>query len=661
MLPLPKFNTARPQQIFAEFDEADASPDGYRSSIVLLYEDVISRRGQADAATPGQRSRAAADSQSDSEDARRPDAAVASPADALPDAPTTLEARIWPDTRLGRLRRSLAEGDSATRWDTLIGMARMKGGDKRAIPEICMALSDPEVRVRKSALWCLLSMKEDAREAVPMVVHLLKDDSAEVRRAAVDTLRFICDKSSAPVRELGTLLEDESEEVRVMAGYALGSFAPDAAWLAEEVIDWILGGSVAERRAAASALSCAKRPTRAVMDAMADALFDTDTRVRRYAASGFTAWGPLAAHRAADLQRATLDADGVVKGRAVLALARAGLAPAEVLPWLERVLGSRSQEARIFVVRALREVGGDASDVAPLLRRALTDKIAGVRVAAAYAIPKLAPSSAALAALADAVDDRSVDVQRAAMEGLYAFGSEAKVAVPQFRRALASDNEEVRARAAVFLGSLGREGKAGLPELVMALRDDAPLVRTGALRALTRITPTPEKFEPLFTRALADPNANVRREAISALRACGKDVVRGKMDRLRALLTEDPDASVRNRALRAIWWTGSDRKLALKEIMAAVNDADADVRSTAVNALRHIDADPSVIAIVLTKASADEDFRVRTNSRIILRKIASMAREALPELRRIEAEDEDERVRKACQRSIRLIEKAPEE
>ena len=47
MLPLPKFSVARPQQIFVDFHDADASLDGYRSSIVLLYEDTVDQRGRA--------------------------------------------------------------------------------------------------------------------------------------------------------------------------------------------------------------------------------------------------------------------------------------------------------------------------------------------------------------------------------------------------------------------------------------------------------------------------------------------------------------------------------------------------------------------------------------------------------------------------------------
>jgi hypothetical protein len=47
MLSFRKFDTAKPQQVFVDFADCDTTRDGYRSSIVLLYEDAANRPVQS--------------------------------------------------------------------------------------------------------------------------------------------------------------------------------------------------------------------------------------------------------------------------------------------------------------------------------------------------------------------------------------------------------------------------------------------------------------------------------------------------------------------------------------------------------------------------------------------------------------------------------------
>ncbi|MGW7306594.1 fumarate reductase/succinate dehydrogenase flavoprotein subunit [Streptomyces sp. NPDC054835] len=260
------------------------------------------------------------------------------------------------------------------------------------------------------------------------------------------------------------------------------------------------------------------------------------------------------------------DADPAVRAAAVAALgetAPAGAGPVLAARLLDTAPVVRSAAAA--VLRELVEVLPAAPELGTALKAASAVADPGVRAAALDVSRALRLGDAVTyaAALADA----DIEVRVTAVRALVSVDAVDELAV-------AADDpaREVRVAVARGLAAVNAPDPATLDRL---LDDRDPLVRGAAWGALA-LTGCPQPFAARAAAALADPAWQVRAGAASALRAA--PVTEAVTALARALA--DPDADVRKAAVLSLLEHGADPD-ARTALAAAAHDPDADVRAYA--------------------------------------------------------------------------------
>ncbi|MFF8014050.1 fumarate reductase/succinate dehydrogenase flavoprotein subunit [Streptomyces sp. NPDC007929] len=210
--------------------------------------------------------------------------------------------------------------------------------------------------------------------------------------------------------------------------------------------------------------------------------------------------------------------------------------------------------AALDVLRALRL--GDASLFAGSLTDSLADSDIAVRIEAVRALVSVDAAGELAGA---ALSDPSREVRVAIAKGLAAVGAERPVGdapdgtdptagvIEAALTGLLDDPDAlVRAAAYAALGTTGCPAPL-TARAVAALSETAWQVRSGAATALS--VADPDVAVPALAKALADPNADVRKAAVLALtRHRGAEEARAAL----ATATTDSDADVRAYAGRAL-------------------------------------------------------------------------------------------------------------
>nr|WP_267906183.1 fumarate reductase/succinate dehydrogenase flavoprotein subunit [Streptomyces broussonetiae] len=275
-------------------------------------------------------------------------------------------------------------------------------------------------------------------------------------------------------------------------------------------------------------------------------LADSDPAVRRMAVSVLTETVPPGTGQA--LAGALADPDAEVRASAAASLREL----VETLP-PEPALGTALtgalshtdpvvRAAALDVLRVLRL--GDAG----VFAAALDDPDIGVRTASVRALV----SVDAVRPLAGAADDPSREVRVGVAKALAAVGPAAPTPADRQLLTTALDRLTEDTDALVRGAALGALAGTGCPpplaaRAVAALSDPAWQVRSGAAAALSAATA--DVAVPALAKALADPNADVRKAAVLALTRHRATVeARAAL----ATATADSDADVRAYAARGL-------------------------------------------------------------------------------------------------------------
>lgn len=295
---------------------------------------------------------------------------------------------------------------------------------------------------------------------------------------------------------------------------------------------------------------------------------------------------------------------------------RAPMAPLPPMPAVApRAMALADAHAHLDEVRALSRLrapmamafGGerqrDTSGIAvPALMAALKDPDVQVRRAAAQALANH-EDPRAVPALIDALKDSDAEVRATAAMALGEF--EDKRAGAPLVALLKDGNVEVR-RAALY-ALQGTEAEVPVDAIVAAMGDADDEIRQAALGlALSRLhrdgeedSPADPRFVALFTRLLADRDADVRAQAVMALAEAGlKEAPAALLE-----ASKDRSSDVRQAVAQALGEIGDAKGVpTLKTLLA---DSDADVREQAVSALGEIRDRSALEALVGALRSSD--------------------------------------------------------
>ena len=108
------------------------------------------------------------------------------------------------------------------RWYVDYGIGRNQLKSKEILPNLILALDDPEPRTRVSALRFITLLKYEAQDAIPKVVELAKNDTGKnVKYYAINTLRMIVPCNQEGLDLMQEVISANSGEMATLAESAL--------------------------------------------------------------------------------------------------------------------------------------------------------------------------------------------------------------------------------------------------------------------------------------------------------------------------------------------------------------------------------------------------------------------------------------------------------
>ena len=232
------------------------------------------------------------------------------------------------------------------------------------------------------------------------------------------------------------------------------------------------------------------------------------------------------------------------------------------VPLLRGFCRDKSPEVRLACAWALGEIGDTEAVYA--LRVRLSDRDVAVREEAAKALGKLGTGGdgVALASLLNALEDKAIDVKRAAIGGV--AGVPGIDATEALARALSGEMPlPIRMRAVEALSD--REGQPASRLLGVALNDTEAVIRRAAIQALI-----PRRDTAAYSAAasaLRDADEGVRTGALKAIEAMGQPV----LPALTKVLPTTGSMAVRLAAARILKTAeGEQAKVALMALLEGV-------------------------------------------------------------------------------------------
>lgn len=505
------------------------------------------------------------------------------------------------------LRPCLSDADTEVRVLAAQVLGQLKSSAAPAVPELIVAMRDPEESVRAAATATVDGMQHEEPEMLGALLAALDDPSEEVRRHAAHGLHEwghlypehtaavfarvndpdpdiargatrLIGKATEPTPELTAYLRDAlagsgDVELRVSAATGLAKLNTTDALPAvfalldeterEELIEPLVSfgtpamPGLCERMLARPELRAAilralywdrsEADKTAVIPAALVALGDGDSNVRSEAVNVIAKMGPAASVTLPQVRAALADPDQFVRSAAVSAVAALSPSPADVLADIVGILSDEESYPRKNAIQAIAALELDATTKLPHVLTALTDT--------------------------------SSDVLQEAAQAAGALGSVASDAVPLLLPLLAHEERWVRMYAADALGEIGGSAEA-VASLRAALADSEEWVRQRAASALGKLGALAEEAIPdLTTLAAEDPEDDVRRAAVEALAALGAtEAAAASIDDLVRMLWSD-DGTDRASAAQSLGALGAAARPAVPELARALRDpAWGDVR-----------------------------------------------------------------------------------
>lgn len=205
------------------------------------------------------------------------------------------------------------------------GYETLRAAGRDAIPRLLAAARDANPGVRLRAFRLLARLRLTADEALPTLLAGLDDPDRAVRLLAIPSVKDLGSAARAAAGRLGELTRDADSAIRVASALAIERVAPDSAAITRPVFLAAMldrDPAVAPGRAFFADKLRDQGPAardEAVAGLVA-MLAAPDRRSRRQAVDCLVVFGPAARAAVPALTAALLDADVVVRCRAVAAL-----------------------------------------------------------------------------------------------------------------------------------------------------------------------------------------------------------------------------------------------------------------------------------------------------------------------------------------------------
>ncbi len=447
-----------------------------------------------------------------------------------------------------------------------------------AVPELAAALGSDEEWVIFSILETLGMLR--AEESVPAIAKLLKSESVATRYAAIETLGVIgSDAAIEPLMEGVHRAQDGDERGALVRSLVQIGLRPEMKELAPTLSSMVHEGGWDDKLIAIRGLvalgDCSA--TVAIIDA-AGALDPSMPEDEERLSAALDALRTLGC--ADEVLSAFEDQRIKFKGRTIAAELLGDIGSREAVPALIAHMRADKRDVRRACAGAMAKLADEESagalvefihDADGHVRKSVIGTLGSVRYKPAYdALLKIATSP-----------KEYIDVLEESVKAICLIDPDAvRLAVPAFSPLL----REMCGRYSDDLATL------------LALSDDRePGVRTAAIAGLGKLSDAAatERLE----RALAEPEAGIRRAAVMALGASERS-----SDKINAMLA-DPDIWVRAYAVKAIGDKLDPSTIGTLAVMIA--DPEAVVALAAVEALSRMGGEDAMRALSEQSASAE--------------------------------------------------------
>lgn len=395
-------------------------------------------------------------------------------------------------------------------------------------------------------LMLLPMLHVDADDSLRVYLDGLRSGDPGVRMNAAIQVGTLGAKGRSAAPYLLRLLEDPDANVRQVSIQALASVDPESDATIRAVAAALKDPTSGVREAALGALGEGGHASAIVVGRIVGCFDDPDYQVRQEAVRAIGLIGPLA--------KDALPALLTALGRSTVATSEVLKSIHLVVPRYERDL---SEESDVSAGLESRESARHTcAQVAPAMLTLLRE-------------PMSKHGRACLSILADCTGDVSGKLKADIAHALEPW--------------LQAPDEDVRYVGIEVVARYGQPAAAQRHLRRLLLESEDHLVRGHALSALTGIQTDAVLLETAL-RALGDPAASVRAEALRVLR------LRGGVDAIPAAqrAIEDPSEDVRAEAVTLLGWAGGLDSDTLVTLATAANDATPGVRREAVKAMARL-------------------------------------------------------------------------
>jgi HEAT repeat protein len=377
--------------------------------------------------------------------------------------------------------------DRAAYWALLI-LRDIGPEAKDAIPAIAGKLQDKKPEIRREAALTLGAMGEAAVSVVPQIAALLSDEhAAPAATFVLGELQQIPKEAEATIRANA---ENKDLMLSTVSLWALARVHPEDKELriktTETLVARLKDKDQFVRVAAARALAALPPAPEITAPIWEKAMQDADETTIRLAMDAMAALGvqavprltaalkyekfrvdvvyalgrigPAAAPAAGELAKLVDDKNSRVAHEAIIALGEIGPGAKDAVPALAKGLDQEKDLDLNFaaIAFALGNIGPAAAAAEPALLRQLESKDDNVRLLCAWALARIEPAKADVAAkavpvLVDGLALPLVQDRLLSAEALGGFGPLAASAADALKKAAAEENKDVQAAAAKAL------------------------------------------------------------------------------------------------------------------------------------------------------------------------------------------------------------------
>ncbi len=400
--------------------------------------------------------------------------------------------------------------------------ARQLGLLRAVSPEAVLALADvltkdEDGEARYQAIRALERLGGPAA-AVPAIAQALGDREYDVRRKAFIALAGLGIDPNTAVREV---FKRDDVRARICAASLILAENRDHAEAAKILTEGLREGDAALRFEAAFGLADAQLAPGETVGVLTEALSDKDPRIRRQGVQGLGIVGKQGDKPIAEaLTLALKDENAEVRHLAATSLASLRAPAKVVMPVLAEMVKDKFFMTRGAALRSMKHYPDEAW---PYFVEALKDEDRSLRMSAAIILDKTgAGGEKSIAALAEAAkNDPDHDVR---VQAAWAVINRGEAAIPAMIDLLKSKDAAVLESVMESLQRHRGKAKGAAPALIDVLQNGGDHLRAQAAQTLGQIGPDAGVAVDALKEATAkDPNPEVRRQAVLALRLIQKD------------------------------------------------------------------------------------------------------------------------------------------